>query len=63
MMEFDFGPRLIAWYDRSMRLWSAAYQDRFGNQIGPAGYGPSKQEAIKDVQYQADIQKEKSVRR
>jgi hypothetical protein len=61
-MEFDFGPRIIVWYERSLRFWAASYKDRFGNQIGPAGYGPTKQEAIEDVKYQANIQKTKSAR-
>lgn len=58
MRTADFGPKILVWYDRSLRLWTAIRQDRAGNQIGSAGYGTSKQEAIEDVEYQARIDSE-----
>jgi hypothetical protein len=48
----NFGRKIIAWYDRSLRLWTAVYQNSDCNQIGVAGYGSSKQEAISDLAYQ-----------
>jgi len=48
----DFGRKIITWYDRTLRLWTAVYQDSIGNQLGNTGYGPSKQESISDLSYQ-----------
>jgi hypothetical protein len=48
-------PKIIVWYDRNIRFWTAIYQDDIGNQIGNAGYGMSKAYAIEDVKYQAGL--------
>lgn len=48
-------PKIIVFYSRSLRLWIAHYADSIGNQIGAAGYGPSKREAIADAAYQQKI--------
>lgn len=48
----DFGKKIITWYDRSLKLWTAVFQDRDSYQIGVAGYGTTKSEAIKDLNYQ-----------
>lgn len=42
----------IVWYDRKLRLWCAAYQDSLGNQVGDAGYGPTRALAISDLEGQ-----------
>jgi hypothetical protein len=51
----DFGLKIIAWYDRSIRLWTAIYQDQNNDQVGNAGYGPTKKQAVEDVKYQASL--------
>jgi len=48
----DFGLKTIVWWDKSMRIWCAVYQDANCDQVGDAGYGSSKQAAIADVHYQ-----------
>ena len=48
----NFGRKIIVWYDRTIRLWTAVYQDADSYQIGNAGYGISKKEAVSDVAYQ-----------
>lgn len=50
----NFGIKTIVWYDRSIRLWTAVRQDSEGNQIGYAGYGTSKREAMLDVRAQSN---------
>ena len=40
---------LVVFYDRHIRLWTAYYLDENGGQIGYAGYGPTKQKAIYDL--------------
>ena len=47
--------KIIAWYDREIRLWTAIYADEQGYQQGSAGYGTTKRAAVEDVKYQADI--------
>lgn len=44
-------PSIIVWYDRSLRSWTAVYQDQWGNQIGDTGYGHTKADAIESVKY------------
>lgn len=51
-MLTNLPPKIILWYDRSIMLWTALYQDRDGNQVGNAGYGATKKDAISDVAYQ-----------
>ena len=36
-------------YDRHIRLWTAYKLDSDGFQVGNAGYGPTKELAIKDI--------------
>ena len=48
----DFGRKIIVWYDRSLKLWTAVYQDAHSYQIGSAGYGPNRSDAIADLKYQ-----------
>lgn len=36
VFEIDF------WYDRSLRLWTCLWLDKFGNQLGAAQYAPNK---------------------
>lgn len=43
----------LYWYDRSLKLWTCIQKDSEGNQIGNAGYGVTKEEAIDDCVYQA----------
>jgi hypothetical protein len=50
--DMDFGKKIITWYDRSLKLWTAVFQDRDSYQIGVAGYGMTKSEAIVDLNYQ-----------
>lgn len=47
--------KAIVWYDRSIRLWTAIYVDENEFQVGNAGYGTSKAEALSDVEYQSKI--------
>lgn len=51
----DFGLKIVTWYDRSLRLWAAVYHDSNNNQIGIAGHGTTKQQAIDDLEYQKSI--------
>lgn len=51
-MLTNLPPKTIVWYDRSIRIWTAVYQDMYANQVGNAGYGSTKKEAISDVAYQ-----------
>lgn len=51
----DFGLKIVVWYDRNIKLWTAIYQDSSDNQVGNAGYGPSKKEAIGDLAYQKSL--------
>jgi hypothetical protein len=44
------GPFLY-WYKRSLKLWFCIQKDSEGIQIGKAGYGPTKEEAIEDCIY------------
>jgi hypothetical protein len=55
MPTMNLPAKIIVFYSRSLRLWIAHYSDDLGNQIGSAGYGPSKREAIEDAKYQARI--------
>lgn len=48
-------PRIIVWYDRKIQLWTAVFKDKFHDQVGNAGYGMTKQEAIVDLKYQQEI--------
>jgi hypothetical protein len=48
----DFGIKIVTWYDRSLKLWTAVFHDSDSYQIGVAGYGTTKSEAIKDLNYQ-----------
>jgi len=50
--DMDFGKKIITWYDRSLKLWTAVFHDRDSYQIGVAGYGMTKSEAIVDLNYQ-----------
>jgi hypothetical protein len=51
----DFGRKLIVWHDRSTKLWTAVYQNSLGDQLGNAGFGSSKKDAIADLEYQQVI--------
>ncbi len=53
----DFGLKIIAWYDRSLRLWTALFHDSNDDQVGVAGYGMSKKEAVADLQYKRSLAK------
>jgi hypothetical protein len=55
----DLGLKTIVWWDRSMKTWCAVYQDSNCDQVGDAGYGTSKKEAIADVAYQFKINQKK----
>lgn len=55
-------PKILVWYDRSLRMWTATYRDDSGNQLYSAGYGVTKKEAIEDVQYQKNLEEAKSAR-
>ena len=44
-------PKIIVFYDRAYRVWTATYQDVYGDQIGDAGHGHTKADAIAQVQY------------
>lgn len=46
---------ILTWYDQHLKLWCAAYHDEIGNQIGSAGFGPSKRAALEDLKYQATL--------
>ena len=50
----NFGIKTIVWYDRELRLWTAVRKDPNDNQVGYAGYGVTKKEAILDVNSQYD---------
>lgn len=50
-----FGPKILVWYDRSVKSWVATYRDEVSNQVGHCGYGNTKQEAIDDVKYQNPV--------
>lgn len=52
--------KIIVFYSRSLRLWIAYYADDIGNQIGSAGYGTTKQQAMTDAIYQTRICSEKA---
>lgn len=52
----NFGLKILAWYDRSLKLWTAVYQDADSYQVGVAGYGMTKQEAVGDVKYQNSLE-------
>lgn len=41
--------KLIVFYDRHLRLWTAYYVDADGYQQGNAGYGPTRDLAMADV--------------
>lgn len=41
--------KIIAFYDRSLRLWTAYSVDADGNQCSKTGYGTSKALAIADA--------------
>jgi hypothetical protein len=41
--------KVIVFYDRKIKLWTAYMVDDCGNQIGSAGYGPTKKLAILDI--------------
>ena len=45
-------PKIIVWYDNEIKLYTAIYHDVDGYQIGNAGYGVTKTDAIDDVKYQ-----------
>jgi len=51
----DFELKIIAWYDRSLRLWAAVYHNSNNDQIGVAGYGTTKQQATDDLKYQNPV--------
>lgn len=51
----DSSRKIIAWYDRRLRLWTAVFHDSDGNQVGAAGYGMNKQQALEDLKYQDRI--------
>lgn len=51
----NFGKKIITWYDRSLQLWTATYQNDTGDQLGAAGYASTKQGAIGDLVYQNSI--------
>jgi hypothetical protein len=51
-LDMDFGIKIVTWYDRSLKLWTAVFHDSDSYQIGVAGYGTTKSEAIKDLNYQ-----------
>lgn len=46
---------ILVWYDQNLRLWTAVYKDSAGNQVGNAGYGTTKNNAVEDVKYQKEI--------
>lgn len=46
---------LDVWYDRRQRLWYAARKDQDDNQVGRAGAGPSRRDAIADAVYLASL--------
>ena len=41
-----------AWYNADEKLWTAQFKNENGDQIGDAGFGPSKNSAIDDLHYQ-----------
>ena len=45
----DFGLKIVVWYDRHTRLWTAIHHDAEGYQVGDVGYGSSKKSAINDL--------------
>ena len=47
--KMDFGLKIVVWYDRHTRLWTAIHHDAEGYQVGDAGYGSSKKSAINDL--------------
>jgi hypothetical protein len=51
----DLGLKTIVWWDKTTRVWCAVYQDANYDQVGDAGYGPTKQDAIDDLAYQFRI--------
>jgi len=40
---------MVVFYDRKIRLWTAYKVDADGYQVGNAGYGPTKELAILDI--------------
>jgi hypothetical protein len=44
--------KILVWYDNEIKLYTAIYHDVDGYQIGNAGYGVRKKDAIDDVKYQ-----------
>ena len=55
----DFGLKTIVWWDKSWKVWCAVYQDSSDNQVGDAGHGSTKQDAIDDLAYQFKIAQKK----
>ena len=45
-------PNYESWYNAEIKLWTAQFKSENGDQIGHAGYGPSKSSAIEDLFYQ-----------
>ena len=45
---------LETFYDKTIKLWTSVHLDGSGNQVGVAGYGPSKAKAEDDWKYQND---------
>ena len=41
---------VVTYYDRSWRVWVACRQDGNGNQVGEAGYGTSKDAAVRECE-------------
>lgn len=41
---------MVVFYDKKIRLWTAYKTDDHGNQVGNAGYGPTKELAISDIE-------------
>jgi len=47
--------KIDCWYDENIKLWCAVSHDDRGIQVGVAGFGPTKQDAIEDVKYQNSL--------
>lgn len=43
------GKKIVVFYDRRIRLWTAYWVDEQGYQVSNAGYGPTKRLALEDV--------------
>jgi hypothetical protein len=50
MQPYQQASETVVFYDRHIRLWTAYKLDAEGNQIGLAGYGPTKESAIRDYE-------------